>query len=1024
MELKNLKIAALLTVAFAATSGFSAAAVEYKIPATQEEFESQWTVVPGDVDGTWTWVDDAIPYAKIPAVKDGEKSASLVLNQTISMKAGDTYYLQAKVSSDNYKNDLYFYIVYGTDINNLQVLPTTYSDFKCWGKNGGGVNWTIKPTDSSSARVLNITEDGDYYIGIRCWKSSPVASGELCVASLLAEKSVDYPARVTSGKAVCLEGKLGAKLTWKWPTKTKNGVAIDEELTANIYRATSNSKADIYVEDNIIGTVTGGVAGGDGEFTDDPDTSSKPITESGKYYYYVAPANAAGENSECASSSVIECKWVGEETKFQPILNNASYPVKATMIDESSVEITFTPRKDAVNGGWYDESQVLLKVTRQFGSADPVVVTEGAPMVSPFIDNTLTEPGIYTYYLYVLYKGNESSATNVNPIYAGGTMPLPFSTEFASKDDINNFTILSSNSSYNWEMPYSGGYVRLYSYSSGNTSTLVSAPIKVEAGKTYRIACSSWSGNTDTTKSFSVVAGSTAADQNDLSTVATFEVSTDKKTYEAFYSPAESGIHYFGYKAEASKNYIYLDDIVIEETTPAPAAVADFTATPDAAGALAAHISFTIPSTTNAGQPLSALTAVTVSRIAGEAVEVVKTISGEECIPGAAVEFDDTVEEAGMYAYEVVASIDENVSDKASTEAAWIGYDIPKSVSSFTIRAELNAKGNADVKWTGISGTTLGTHGGYVDVENLKYRIYRVPTLFDEAAEVVGETSEVTFADTELADAAWNKYKYGIAVLNGQQESVMSEGNAVSGGVIDPKDYNPDFTDSKWIDALDGRAFYAQNDALTFSNRGATEGYEYVAYFPTFKVNEATGNGYRLKLTLSRGNADYEELLEVYLCTVELTGPTPESGNNPEPEANVIPGADNRTLLQTIPVQAMADAPATEDVEFTTPGEGRFRLGLRCASEDNKLINIHGLSLVADNTVGVDAVEADNQFVMVGANGELIIPSDAKAFMVYRADGALVASGKGGDTFTLASGLYIVKVVAADGSAFAVKVVK
>lgn len=1022
MELKNLKITALMTVALAATA-FTAAAKEYPIPATQEEFDSQWTVVLGEVDGTWTWVDDTTPYAKIPAVNDGEKSATLVLNEPIAMKAGDTYYLQAKVSSDHYNNDLYFYIVYGTDKDNLQALPTTSYDFKCWGKSGGGVNWTTKPADTSNARTLKITEDGDYYIGIRCWKSNKVGVGELCVASILAEKSVDYPARVTGGKAVSLEGKLGAKLTWTWPTKTKDGNAIDEELTANIYRATSDSKAELYLEKNIVGKVTGGVAGQAGEFTDDPDTSLNPITEPGKYYYYVAPANALGENSECASSAVITCKWVGEETKFQPILNSSYYPVKASMIDESSVEITFTPRKDAVNGGWYDESQVLLKVTRQLGSADPVVVTESAPMVSPFVDNTLTEPGIYTYYLYVVYKGNESSATKVNPLFAGGTLPLPFSEDFSATDAFNNFSVLSTSTSYKWTRSYNG-CAQLNSYSSGNYSTLVTAPIKVEAGKTYHISCVSWSGNTNTVKEISIVEGSKAADQNDLTAIATFEVDTEKKTYEAYYSPAESGLHYFGFKSDATSNYIYLDDILVEETTPSPAKVTDLTAVPDAAGALSAHVTFTIPSTTNAGQPLTELTAVHVARVAGENVEVIKAITGEECLPGASVEFDDEVPEAGMYAYEVISHLGENVSDKAVTEAAWVGYDIPKQISSFGIRAELNTKGGADIKWPALSGTVLGINGGYVDVENLRYRIYRVAQLFGEEPVIVGETGELTFVDNELADAAWNKYKYCISVLNGTQESKLSEGNAVTGGIVDGSDYNPDFTDTKWIEALEGRAFYPMNDALAFADRGATAGQEYTVYFPTFVSNKVSGKNYMLTLNLSRGDADFEELLEVYLCTVELTSPTPESGNTPDTEAAVIAGADNRKLIETIPVQATAEAPAKEEVSFSTPAEGRFRLALRCASEDNKLLNIHGLSLVTDPTVGVDAVDMDNACVMVGMNGELIIPADAKAFMVYRPDGSLVAQGNGGDEFTLTAGMYIVRVVKADDTPVTIKVIR
>lgn len=1019
MKLKNLTIAAVTSAALTLPA-FTASAKEYAIPSTQEEFAAQWTVVPGDVEGTWTWVDDTLPYATTPDVADGELGATLVYSTPFSMKAGDTWYLQAKVSSDHYNNDEFFYIVYGTDINNLQPISHTANDFKCWGKSGGGVSWTTKPSDTSSSRVLKITEDGEYYVGVRSWKyNSATKRGQMCVASLFVEKSVDYPGNVSSGKAVTLEGKLGATVTWTWPSKTKDGNAINEELSANIYRSTSNSKADLYKEENIVGHVTGGVAGGKGEFVDDPDTSLNPITESGKYYYYVAPINEAGENSGC--SPVIECKWVGEETEFYNIVEST---VKAKMLNENSVEISFTPRITPKNDGWYDESQVFIKVTRQLDSEEPVVLTETAPMESPYIDNTLDTPGFYIYRLYVVYKGNESSAAKSPSIFAGGTLPLPFSEDFSDTNSLNNFSLLASSSK--WTRSYSG-YLQVSNYSSRSSSTAVTAPIKVEAGKTYHLSCVAWAQNTSYETKIMFVAGENANAESDLSAISEFVLDTNKKTYETFYAPDEDKIIYFGfrgYKEDYGLCYIYLDDVLIEETTPSPAAVTDLVAAADAAGALSSHISFTIPATTNAGQPLTALDAVTVTRVAGEDAVVVKEITGGDCVPGAKVEFDDAVEEAGMYAYEVVSAMGENLSDKAATEAAWVGYDVPKAVTSFNIRADLNAKGGADVKWSAISGTTLGMHGGYVDAANLKYRIYRVPQLFGEEPVVAGETSEVTFTDNELIDAPWNKYRYSISVVNGPQESALSEGNAVVGGVVDNEEYTPDFTDEKFVEALEGRAFTSLNGALAFSNRGETDGTEYMAFLPVFVENKAKGQEYNIKLQLSRGDTEYEELLEVYLCTVELKNPVLESANTPDTEAAVIAGADNRELVSTIPVRATIDSPAEETVKLTTPAEGRFRVALRCASPDNKLLHIHALTMAANSTVGVDEIAIEENGVYVGADGQLMIPADAKSFEVYRADGMLVAAGKGGDTFALSNGIYIVRVVKADGSSFTVKFIR
>lgn len=1024
MELKHLKIAALLTLTLTATT---AVAKEYKIPATQEEFDAQWTIVPGEVNNAWTLVNDTETYVSTPSVSDGEKGSTLILSEPIEMNEGDIYYIQAKVSSNNY-NYAYFYLVYGTDKDNLQPISTSSSDLRCYGKSTG-VNFKVYPTNTSKARILNVTESGKYYIGIRSWKpESPTNLSDLCVSSLYIEKAVDYPAKVNGGKAVALDRKMDATITWTWPTKTNNGATIDEELSANIYRGTSNSKADLYKEENIIGHVSGGVAGGKGEFVDDPDTSSNPITEPGQYYYYVAPINAEGENSDCSSSTAISCKWIGEETKFQPILNSSYYPIKAAMIDESSVSISFTPRKDAVNGGWYDEDQIFLKVTRKLGSGEPVVVTESAPMVSPFIDNTITEPGTYTYYLYVVYKGNESSSTKVDPLFAGGSFPLPFSDDFSDKDSFGNFTVITTNTSYKWNLPYSGGYLQYNSYSTGASSIVATPPLKVEAGKTYHISCTSWKGNSSSDKSLDIVEGKSTSAATDLKTIKAFEITatsaSNKETLEAYYSPTESGIHYFGFRASGTSNYIYLDDVLVEEIEPSPAAVADLVAAPDAEGALKSHVSFTIPSTTNAGSPLASIESVVVSRIYGEDVTVVRNITGEDCVPGAKVEFDDAVEEAGMYAYQVVSSTGGKDSEVASTEAAWVGYDVPKAVSSFTVRADVNTKGGADIKWTGISGTTLGVHGGYVDAANLKYRIYRAPQLFDADTEIIAEVSESPYTDSELSECDWNRYGYLISVLNGTQESTKAESNKISGGVMNPDEFEHDLTNPSFIDALDGRAYESGNDALCFRNRGETDGTDFVVYFPQFKVNAATGKKFKLNLKLSRGNADYEELLEVFLCTVEVTAPTPANGNTPDTEAAVIAGSDARELIKTIPVHAMAEDPANEEVAITVPEEGRYRIALRCASAENKLLNIHTLALATDNTTGIEDAVINDGSIAVGVNGNLILPEDTAAYAVYRVDGALVASGNGAETIALGKGLYIVKIVKIDGTSITTKIVK
>ncbi|MDE6402459.1 MAG: hypothetical protein K2K86_01460, partial [Muribaculaceae bacterium] len=552
MKIQKIKLAAILALG-AASQAAVAAPTEYKIPSTQAEFETMWTTVAGEAGGSWEWVDDAtLPYAQVTVNGTADNSPigeTLLLNEPISMKAGDVYYLQAKVTSDDYNNDVWFYIVYGTDKDNLITMPDDSYTFKCYYNKYGSDPWYIKPLESSGLRVLNITEDGDYYIGVRCKKSNKAAA-KFRFASLYAEKSVNYPATVKNGEATTLTDVLGAELTWTWPTKNKNGDDIVGEIGANIYRSTSDSKADLYKAENLVGTVTGGKPGETGSFTDDPEHSLIPITEPGKYYYYVAPFNEEGENSEFASSGRITCKWVGEETQ---LLNIVQSTASATMIDEHSVQINYTPRIEPVNGGWFDESQAFLKVTRQQGNDEPVVLTETAPIVSPYIDNTLTEPGTYTYRLFVMYKGNESTECKLAAIYAGGTLPLPFNANFDNASDADMYTIFKSAYSYYWKFNSSNNCMAFngYSWSGYNTTTMVTPPIKLEVGKTYRITCKSWVEST--AKNLSIMVGGKAelAALKSIKDATIDQKNTNKQTVEGFFSPESTGIYYAGFYSES-----------------------------------------------------------------------------------------------------------------------------------------------------------------------------------------------------------------------------------------------------------------------------------------------------------------------------------------------------------------------------------------------------------------------------------------------------------------------------------------
>lgn len=1021
MKLKQQLLASLALAALAPAQSF-ANPVEYKIPATQAEFEAQWQIVAGTEEGTWEWVDDTTPYAQTPPFASstsdatGKTGATLVYKTPISMTAGDIYYINANVCSNDYNDDERFYIVWGTDINNLQPIAENSSLFYIYrGRDLTSPNFTYKPTDENSSSKVTVPEDGSYYIGIRSWYGSgSYADKGLLVEAIKVKKDVDYPSNASNITVTPdSNGDLAATVSWTWPTKTKNGAALTS-VSGHVYRSLSSSINDDSV---LVATVTDGTPGETGSCTDND------IPEVGEYYYIITTFSELGENNNVTYSNY-KSAYVGPATQCQPILNNSSNPVVAKMLDENTVEITFTPRKEAVKGVLTDEDQVLLKVTRQKGNEEPVVITDNSPMESPWRDTSLTEPGVYTYTLYVTYKGKDSSSgTKLSAIFAGGAMNVPYSETFDDSTSKDAFTSLTT-SSYNWEYNSGSGAMYYSCYYSSYDCGLVTPPIKMEQGKTYRVSFSSWLGSSGS-KSMTVFAGNGASYDalNEIEVVEITGTSSSKQSFEAFYMPQESGIGYFCFKTNGGSPYAYFDDLLIEESVPAPAAVTDLTFTPDATGQNKATVSFTLPDKTNVGSELTSITKVIVSRVDsnGESTEV-NTLAGADVTPGKAVSLEDNVPEAGLYSYTVVSTLGDGESKAAACEAAWIGYDIPVRASSPSY--QLTDDG-VSITWNAPTGT-LTKHNGYCDPDNLKYRLYRVSTL-DDTKQLVVETSELSYIDADIHNQPWGKYRYGIAYLNGDQEGDMAEAyNVIAAGKIQEWPYQPDFTDENYVDSFEGRGFVADN-GINFKNKGDSyDNASTIAYLPPFHISGNDKTKYALTLNVSRSNVSYEEKLDILLCTISTGEPMSLRGEDKVSTKAEIPGEKNIQKLKTISVTATPENPAKEVIPVELSEAGRYRIAIRLASTENKGVTVHSLTMAADGSDSVSEISiAENGIALI--NGQLTLPENAASVAVYALDGTLLLSASSVDTLdltNLSSGLYIVRVLTDDNTTLTAKIRK
>ncbi|MDE6296752.1 MAG: hypothetical protein K2L89_02815 [Muribaculaceae bacterium] len=629
-------------------------------------------------------------------------------------------------------------------------------------------------------------------------------------------------------------------------------------------------------------------------------------------------------------------------------------------VDGDNVKVRFQNRIEGKNDGYINPEKFYNKIERQKDGGEFVIIEEKYKAeadddgYTTYIDDQLDGPGVYVYRIFAGYGENINTAsTESKNIFAGGAMDVPYEVVFSDGGTLDAFTKEGSGT---WTVNSQGAY--LYNGYNSVTGTIFTPPVRLEAGKTYVLSVESWANNDSHPVKFYASKSPQTAGATEIGNETVSSTSSNKQTLEAFFAPEENGNYYFGIsiKPDGSNKYVYLDNLSINESVLAPGQVSDLTFVPAQDGTNNASISFTVPSKSNAGVDLTnEISKVVVTRYAGETSEEVKVIDSE-ITPGMEVSFTDESPKPGYYSYGVVSYIGEKSSKEAKTAEKWLGYDVPNSVYSISFNSDEN--NTPTITWGELSTYSPTKHQGYIDWDNLKYRVYRINGIDTDSEPVlVGEVSERSFTDTEIHQAPWSSYKYGVAVLNGTQEGARSDGySKISGGIVD-SEHEHDLTNDKYIESFDGSGYNA-NNGINWQNRGETEGKEYTAYLPPFNYVANNTQGVKVTMTASRGDEEYEELLEVHLCKIDVA--EPETGNEAPRKAAVIPGKANMTLVKTLTIQGTPESPETLEVPIKIENDGKYRIALRCASPDNKKMTVHTLSVAPANdlTTGIEEIEA------------------------------------------------------------------
>lgn len=523
------------------------------------------------------------------------------------------------------------------------------------------------------------------------------------------------PAAVTDLKVEFGLDALAGSVSFKMPSQLFGGA-----------EATGKANYTVKFNDKVVAT-------GSASYSEDVRLNVA-LDKSGEYEVVVFASNEAGEGAK----TTLSAGWLGPDAPGAPENLKAQWAA-------GQLTLNWTAPQAKVHGGEIDESLLSYTIVCTNDSSVKADKIKGTSVSFP-----LAEPDSLTTYSYVVTATiNSTSSLPSKPAAISlGTIYPPFSETFDSEAEMAKYTILESASDpgNGWSY-YSENVRKHYSTEAKADDWLITPAISIEANKRYELTFDTWSHTAYDEEQLEVYIG-TSPDRAGMTkclvepmTVA--YKASNRKNISAFISGLPAGKYYIGFHAisEPDSYYLYLDNIKVSEgvSVLAPAAPASLDVKPDTNGALRAEITVTAPTQSISGEPLSALTSLTLRR---DGI-VVKEFNNPA--PGATLTFSDTTEEDGKYSYSASATNEYGVSDEASA-SAFIGVNIPAAVASLNVR-ESNP-GTAVLTWDKV---TTDIDGMPLNPELVNYTLFRMT---NDLEIIASDLTANTYTDKPVADGS------------------------------------------------------------------------------------------------------------------------------------------------------------------------------------------------------------------------------------------------------------------------------
>ncbi len=255
--------------------------------------------------------------------------------------------------------------------------------------------------------------------------------------------------------------------------------------------------------------------------------------------------------------------FIGEDIPAAP----ANIVVEA---DGLQAAISWDPVTVGAQGGYIDPA-VTYDVVRQPGD---VKVAEGIP--TPACTDQVDAMGVYTYNVFAVTSKGRSAAGIADPVVIGTDVPLPYTCDFEDVNELLLWTLLDGNGdNATWERGATMDGKRTMMMRGNYTRTvddyLITPPVRLEAGKAYKVVYDAGVMNANYPAHYTVTIGKQPTVEGQQTVVKEFTTDLRMLNRNYVYLPEieETGTYYIGFHAqwEPGLPTLYVSNVTIEENT-------------------------------------------------------------------------------------------------------------------------------------------------------------------------------------------------------------------------------------------------------------------------------------------------------------------------------------------------------------------------------------------------------------------------------------------------------------------------